>query len=84
MHSLDVPTHGDEAPFAANAIKTAQQELAEAHHRFDDAEHRFRGLLAQGVKRFSLWCPQLPSHGLDRVGFSGAGGAAANRSRQEG
>jgi len=30
-------------------LKAAQQELAEAHHRFDDPEHRFRGLLAQGT-----------------------------------
>src|ERR1700687_181893 len=40
MHPLDVPGHGDEAPLAADAIEPAQQELAESHHRFDDAEHR--------------------------------------------
>ena len=40
MHPLDVPGHGDEAPLAADAVEPAQQELAESHHRFDDAEHR--------------------------------------------
>jgi hypothetical protein len=40
MHPFDVPGHGDEAPLAADAIEPAQQELAESHHRFDDAEHR--------------------------------------------
>ena len=28
------------------AIEFTQQELAESDHRFDDTEHRFRGLLA--------------------------------------
>jgi hypothetical protein len=39
IHSLDVPSHGNEAPLAANAVEPAQQKLAESHHRFDDAEH---------------------------------------------
>jgi hypothetical protein len=39
--------------------------LGESHHRFDDAEHRLRGLLAQTVG----------------VGFSGAGGGAATSHR---
>ena len=66
MHPLDVPGHGDEAPLAADAIEPAQQELAESHHRFDDAEHRLRGLLAQTVELFALRCPQTPGHGFDR------------------
>jgi hypothetical protein len=64
MHPFDVPGHGDEAPLAADAIEPAQQELAESHHRFDDAKHRLRGLLAQSVKLFDLmpWPrePQCP------------------------
>src|ERR1700681_1477910 len=66
MHPLDVPAHGDEAPLAADAIEPAQQELAESHHRFDDAEHRLRGLLAQTVELLALRCPQTPGHGFDR------------------
>ena len=84
MHPLDVPGHGDEAPLAADAIEAAQQELAESHYRFDDAEHRLRGLLAQTVELFALRCPQTPSHGFDRCRVFRAGGGAANRSRQEG
>ncbi len=30
-------------------MEAAQVELSEAHHRFDDAEHRFRRVLAQGM-----------------------------------
>ena len=48
MHPLDVPGHSNQAPLAADAIEPAQQELSESHHRFDDAEHRLWGLLAQG------------------------------------
>jgi hypothetical protein len=36
-----------------------------SHHRFDDAEHRFRSLLAQAVALCALGCPQTPNH-LDR------------------
>ena len=49
-HPLDVPGHGDEVPLATDVVEPAQQELAESHHRFDDAEYRFRGLLAQTIK----------------------------------
>src|ERR1700681_697204 len=84
MHPLDVPGHGDEAPLAADAIEPAQQKLAESHHRFDDAEHRLRGLLAQSVELFALRCPRRQAMASTGVGFSGAGGGAANRSRQEG
>src|ERR1700680_2744221 len=65
-HSLEVPGHGDEAPLAANLVEAAQQELAEAHYRFDDAEHRFRRLLAQAVKLLALRGAQPPRHPLDR------------------
>jgi hypothetical protein len=44
VHPPHVPRHGDEAPLALDLVKAAQKELAEAHHRFDDPEHRFRGL----------------------------------------
>ena len=84
MHPLDVPGHGDEAPLAADAIEPAQQELAESNHRFDDAEHRLWGLLAQTVELFALRCPQTPSHGFDRCRVFRRRRRAVNRSRQEG
>src|SRR6202049_5400906 len=65
-HSLEVPGHGDKAPLAANLVETAQQELAKAHHRFDDAEHRFGGLFAQAVKLLALRSAQAPRHPLGR------------------
>ena len=74
-HPLDVPCHRNEAPLAADVVEPAQQELAESHHRFDDPEHRFRGLFAQGVEFFALRCPQTVGHGLGGVEL-------ANRSRQ--
>ena len=49
-HSLHVPRDGDETPLALDIVEAAQKKLAEAHHRFDDSKHRFRGLLAQGVE----------------------------------
>src|SRR5215831_6084653 len=84
MHPLDVPGHSNQAPLAADAIEPAQQELSESHYRFDDAEHRLWGLLAQTVELFALRCPQTPGQASTGVGFSGAGGGAANCSRQDG
>src|SRR5580704_11573132 len=66
MHPLDVPGHGDKAPLIADAVEPAQQELAESHHRFDDAEHWLRGLLAQTIELFALRRPQTPGHSFDR------------------
>jgi hypothetical protein len=44
--ALHVPGHGHKTPFAANLVDSAQQELPEAHHRFDDAEYRLGSLFA--------------------------------------
>ncbi len=49
-HPLQVPGHGHEVPLTANMIETAQQELAESQHGLDDAEDRFRNVLALGVE----------------------------------
>ena len=84
MHPLDVPGHSNQAPLAADAIEPAQQELSESHYRFDDAEHRLWGLLAQTVELFALRCPQTPTHGFDRHRVFRTGGGAANRSRKDG
>ena len=50
-YPLDVPGHGDEAPFAARAREAAQRKLTETQRRFDDPEHWLGDLLAQRVKR---------------------------------
>src|ERR1019366_6620786 len=65
-HPLDVPCHGHEAPLAAHLVEPAQQELAESEYRFDDAEHRFRGLFAQSIELPAFWRFQPMRHGLDR------------------
>src|SRR3954453_3104227 len=49
-HPLQVPGHGHEVPLAPDLIEPAQQELAESQHGFDNAEHRFRNVLALGVE----------------------------------
>jgi len=49
-HSLDVPTHGHQIPFAFDVFESAQQTLSISHHRCDDAEHRFGCLFAQRVE----------------------------------
>src|SRR6185295_16050676 len=50
-HPLHVPRHGDEGPLTLDIFEPTQQELAEAHHRFDDPEHRLRDLLALAACR---------------------------------
>lgn len=49
-HSLDVPAHRHQVPFPFDVPESPQQALSISHHRFDDAEHRFGGLLAQRVQ----------------------------------
>jgi len=49
-HPADIPCHGYQRPFAPRGIESAQQKLAEAHHRFDNAKHGFDGLFAQGIR----------------------------------
>ena len=56
-HPFHVPGQGHQSPLALDVIEPAQQELAESHHRFDDAKHRFRGLLAQSVEFFAFGRP---------------------------
>ena len=34
----------DQVPLTFDLVEAAQVELSEAHHRFDDVEHRFRGV----------------------------------------
>ena len=41
-HSLDVPTHRYQIPFAFDVFESSEQTLPIAHHGFDDAKHRFR------------------------------------------
>ena len=49
-HSFEVPGHRNERPLTAHRSQPAQQELAIAHHRLDDAKHRLHSLLAQAVE----------------------------------
>ena len=72
-HPLDVPAHGHQIPLALEAFEPSQQALATAHHRFDDAEHRLRGLLAQPVQCFPAWRVQSIRHLLQRRGRVGRG-----------
>ena len=65
-YSLYVPGHGHKAPLAAHVFEPPQRKLAESEHRFDDAEHRFRRLFAQGVESPALRRLQPIRHGFDR------------------
>src|SRR6202034_4345287 len=49
-HSLYIPAHRHQVPFAFDVLKPSKQTLPISHHRFDDAEHRFGGLFAQPVE----------------------------------
>src|SRR5271155_6234299 len=63
---LHVPGHGHQAPLAANLVEPAQQELSKAQNRFDDAEHRFWGVLALAVEFFAFGRGQAVHHGFER------------------
>ena len=82
-HPPHVPGQGDQVPLAFGLGEAAQGELAKAHHRFDDAEHRLRRLLAQGVSCRPAGVASRCAIASSGVGPCGAGGAAANRSCQE-
>jgi hypothetical protein len=47
-------------PLASDLLHAAQRESPKAHHLFDDAKHRLRGLLAQGIRR----TPRLGRHAM--------------------
>ena len=76
-HPPHVPGQGDQVPLAFGLGEAAQGELAKAHHRFDDAEHRLRRLLAQGVE-----LPGLPALPVDAPSPRAASGPAARAARR--
>ena len=63
---LDVPAQAHQIPLAFDVFESSQQALSVAHHRFDEAEHRFRGLLAQPIQRFPTRHAQSVRHFLKR------------------
>ena len=67
-HSLEVPSHCYQRPLGFHRLQTAQEKLAEAHHRFDDAEYRLYGLLTHGVSGTAVLRLQRVLHARDRVG----------------
>ncbi len=50
MQPFQVPGDANQVPFALHGLEATQQELAEAHDRFDDAEDRFHRALAFGIE----------------------------------
>ncbi len=79
-HPLQIPGHGHEAPLAAHVFEPAQGKLTESERGFDDAEHRLRGLFAQGVERSAGGVFNRCAIASTGVGSFGASGAAAKRS----
>ena len=72
--SFDIPCHGDQLPLPLHPRQAAQQELPEAHHRLDDAEHRFHGLLAQAIELAPPSRLETMLHPLHRAGRLGQWG----------
>src|ERR1700757_3168132 len=62
---FDVPGHRHQAPFAADLVEPAQQELAKAQNRFDDAEHRLRRVFSPGVELLAFGRGQAVGHGFE-------------------
>src|SRR5918912_1529900 len=51
MQPLQIERQTDQTPLARGYLLAAQRELAEAHHLFDDADHRLDRAFAQAVDR---------------------------------
>src|SRR3954464_9561261 len=77
---LHVVGHGHEVPLAADVIEATEQELAEAERRFDDAEHRLGGVLAQAYSARPSCVFSRCAIAATGVGLSGGGGVGAKRS----
>ena len=67
----DVACQGHQRPLATRRLQASEQELAEAHHAFNDPEHRLDGLLAQGIPGASGARLQEVLHACDRLGRQG-------------
>src|ERR1700680_2588103 len=72
-HPLPIPRHGHKAPLATHFFESPQRKLTESEHGFDDAEHWFRGLLAQGIERpaFRRLQPMRPRRDRRRIFWRG-------------
>ena len=60
----EVMGQADEAPFVADVVEAAQQELSEAAGVLDLAEHGFDDLLAQAVAAAPAGALELDRHRL--------------------
>src|SRR5215469_17534983 len=65
-HPLYIPSHGHQAPLAANLVEPAQQKLSEAENRLDDAELRLRDMFALSVELLAFRRRQAMQHGFER------------------
>ena len=79
-HVFHIPCQTHQTPLTAHRhlCQSAQQELPEAHHRLDDADHRFDGLLAQGIGRTTCLCVQPVGHRLRRSRRAGGWSSRAS------
>jgi len=62
MEALEIEGQTDQAPLESLGQFPAQGELAEAHHLFDDADHRFDGAFACPIDRFAQRSLELVRH----------------------
>ena len=65
MQALQIESETDQGPFIVHDIQAAQQELAKAEHRLDDANNRFDSGFAQAINGLADGRLQLVGH-LDR------------------
>jgi hypothetical protein len=71
MEALEIESQTDQTPLASRCLGTAQGELAEAQHLFDDPDHRFDGTLARSIDRFAQRRLELVGHLDLRAGVLG-------------
>jgi len=71
MEPLQIVGDADQRPFPRHGLQSTQQELAEAHHLFDDAKHRFHRGFAPCVDRLAFRRLQPVAHPHHRTGRGG-------------
>jgi len=67
MEPLQIVGDAGQRPFPRHGLQSTQQELAEAHHLFDDAKHWFHRGFAPCADRLAFRRPEPVAQPPDRV-----------------
>ncbi len=71
MRPLQIVGNADQRPFPRYGFQSTQQELAEAHHLFDDAKHWFHRKFLPCIDRLAFRRLEQVAHPYHRTGRGG-------------